>query len=179
MHELMGILCWTIKTMQLLLSWQGYYISPIKQLSLSVHAVMCRRVLPLSFCVCGRQHVNQDGVFHGGEAAKGVRPIYEPLKVNASNSSTQSKELGLPLGSKGEPREEGEARGWSMRLWRLKMEKTTEPRRLYYHERPRQQKKSPIRWNPNECYLCGDALAGPVLQEKAYHLQVILLGCHV
>lgn len=53
MHELMGILCWTIKTMQLLSPWQGYYISPIKQLSLSVHAVTCRRVLPLKFlCMC-------------------------------------------------------------------------------------------------------------------------------
>lgn len=28
-------------------------------------------------------------------------------------------------------------------------------------------------------YLCGDALAGAVLQKKPNNLQVILLGCHV
>jgi len=28
-------------------------------------------------------------------------------------------------------------------------------------------------------YLCGYTLAGTVLQKEAYHLQVILLGCHV
>lgn len=28
-------------------------------------------------------------------------------------------------------------------------------------------------------YLSGDALAGPVLQEEAHHLQVVFLGCHV